>query len=91
MVTGRLTDAGGVKACRCVVRKNPDRNVSGMNDARFEFRLSEAQRRELFYNASLSPDNWIYKGGSPTNWKDGGVHAVPGPLAGAGLPVLIAA
>jgi hypothetical protein len=40
----------------------------------------------VFYQASLSPDNWVYQGGSPTNWKDGGVHAVPGPLVGAGLP-----
>jgi hypothetical protein len=42
----------------------------------------------VFYEAALSPDNWIYQGGNPTNWKDGGVHSVPGPVAGAGLPVL---
>jgi hypothetical protein len=42
----------------------------------------------VFYQAKLSPDNWVYEGGKPTNWKDGGVHAVPGPLAGAGLPFL---
>ena len=47
----------------------------------------------VFYQAKLSPDNWVYKGGSLTNWKDtgvhgGGLHGVPGPLAGAGLPFL---
>ena len=42
----------------------------------------------VFYKANLSPDNWMYQGGSPTNWKDGGAHAVPGPLAGAGLPFI---
>jgi hypothetical protein len=42
----------------------------------------------VFYQANLSPDNWVYQGGNPTNWKDGGVHGVPGPLAGAGIPVI---
>ena len=42
----------------------------------------------VFYQARLSPDNWVYEGGKPTNWKDGGAHAVPGPLAGAGLPFI---
>ena len=42
----------------------------------------------VFYNAVLSPDNWVYKGGSPSNWKDAGLHAAPGPIAGASLPVL---
>jgi hypothetical protein len=42
----------------------------------------------VFYQASLSPDNWVYQGGNPTNWKDGGIHGVPGPLAGVGLPFL---
>jgi hypothetical protein len=42
----------------------------------------------VFYQARLSPDNWVYEGGSPTHWKDGGVHGVPGPLAGAGLPFI---
>jgi hypothetical protein len=41
----------------------------------------------VFYNATLSPDNWVYQGGG--NWKDGGVHAAPGPLMGAGLPVFL--
>jgi len=41
----------------------------------------------VFYNATLSPDNWVYQGGK--NWKDGGVHAAPGPLMGAGLPVFL--
>ncbi len=40
----------------------------------------------VFYNPLFSPDNWIYQGGG--NWKDGGYHAAPGPLAGASLPVL---
>jgi hypothetical protein len=42
----------------------------------------------VFYQARLSPDNWVYQGGSPANWKDGGAHGVPGPLAGAGLPFI---
>jgi MYXO-CTERM domain-containing protein len=42
----------------------------------------------VFYNAALSPDNWIYKGG--LTWADGGYHAAPGPIAGASLPVLAA-
>jgi hypothetical protein len=42
----------------------------------------------VFYQAKLSHDNWVYEGGSPTHWKDGGVHGVPGPLAGAGLPFI---
>ena len=41
----------------------------------------------VFYVAVLSPDNWIYQGGG--NWKDGGYHAAPGPVAGASLPVLL--
>ena len=40
------------------------------------------------YQAFLSPNNWIYLGSSPANWKDGGVHGAPGPIAGAGLPVI---
>jgi hypothetical protein len=23
----------------------------------------------VFYKANLSPDNWVYQGGSATNWK----------------------
>jgi hypothetical protein len=42
----------------------------------------------MYYNGGLSPDNWIFQGGSPGNWKSGGVHGAPGPLVGAfGLPV----
>jgi hypothetical protein len=41
-----------------------------------------------FYQGTLSPDNRIYQGGSPSNWKDGGLHGVPGPIAGAGLPII---
>lgn len=40
----------------------------------------------VFYKAGLSPDNWIFQGGGLTHWTDGGVHAAPGPIAGAGLP-----
>jgi hypothetical protein len=39
----------------------------------------------VFYNAVISPDNWVYQGGSPANWKDAGYHGAPGPIAGAGL------
>ncbi len=42
----------------------------------------------VFYNGGLSPDNWVYEGGRPTNWQNGGIHGAPGPIAGAGLPVL---
>jgi len=41
---------------------------------------------------SISPGSrriiGVYQGGSPTHWKDGGVHGAPGPLAGAGLPFI---
>ena len=38
---------------------------------------------------TLTKDDWIFEGGKPTNWKDGGLyHAAPGPVAGAGLPFL---
>ena len=42
----------------------------------------------VFYEAALSPDNWIYEGGNSLNWKDGGVHGAPGPIMGAGIPVI---
>jgi hypothetical protein len=42
----------------------------------------------VFYKKSLSPDNWVFEGGRPTNWRDGGVRGAPGPVAGAGLPIL---
>ena len=42
----------------------------------------------VFYVAVLSPDNWVYQGGSPSNWRDGGYHGAPGPVLGAGLPFL---
>jgi len=42
----------------------------------------------VFYQSSLSPDNWVYQGGSPTNWRNGDIHGAPGPIAGAGLPFL---
>jgi hypothetical protein len=42
-----------------------------------------------FYLAAFSSHDWVYQGGG--QWADGGVHAAPGPLVGAGLPVLIVA
>ena len=45
----------------------------------------------VLYSARVSPDNWIYEGGfklNPKDYKDGGLHAAPGPIAGAGLPFL---
>jgi hypothetical protein len=45
----------------------------------------------VFYNASLSPFDWVYQGGAPTNWNNGGVHGAPGPIVGAGLPLIAVA
>lgn len=45
----------------------------------------------VLYSGYVSPDNWVYQGGDFLNthdYKDGGVHGAPGPIAGAGLPVL---
>jgi hypothetical protein len=45
----------------------------------------------VLYSGIVSPDNWIYQGGftgNPNNYKDGGIHGAPGPVAGAGLPVI---
>jgi hypothetical protein len=42
----------------------------------------------VFYYAALSHDNWVYEGPRPGDWKDGGVHGAPGPIAGVGLPFL---
>ena len=39
-----------------------------------------------YYNAGLSSHDWVYQGGG--QWQDGGIHAAPGPIAGAGLPVV---
>jgi hypothetical protein len=41
----------------------------------------------VVYESILSPDDWVYQGGG--QWKDGGMHGAPGPIAGAGLPVLL--
>ena len=41
----------------------------------------------VFYESVLSPDDWVYQGNS--HWTDGGVHGAPGPIAGAGLPVVL--
>jgi len=43
----------------------------------------------VFYESALSSHDWIYQGGG--QWSDGGIHAAPGPLAGAGLPVIVIA
>ena len=45
----------------------------------------------VFYNAALSSNDWVYRGGSPANWANGGVHGAPGPIAGAGIPLAAAA
>ncbi len=39
------------------------------------------------YNAAVSSDNWVYQGGG--HWGDGGPHAAPGPVIGAGLPIVL--
>ncbi len=41
----------------------------------------------IAFNAAISPDNWMYQGGGA--WTDIGPHAAPGPVIGAGLPVLL--
>jgi hypothetical protein len=50
--------------------------------------LAGAPAGYVFYNAVLSPDNWVYEGGKAANWKDSGYHGAPGPIAGASLPGL---
>jgi hypothetical protein len=50
--------------------------------------LAGAPAGYVFYNAVLSPDNWVYEGGKASNWNDTGLHPAPGPIAGAGLPGL---
>ena len=47
----------------------------------------------LFFTVLLgAPIGYVayetHQSGSPTNGNGGGAHAVPGPLAGAGLPVI---
>ena len=46
----------------------------------------------ILYSGFVSPDNWVYKGGntgSVLSYADGGLHAAPGPVAGAALPVFL--
>jgi len=45
----------------------------------------------VFYNAAVSPNNWVYKGHG--HWANAGPHyaGAPGPVMGAGLPLLMAA
>ena len=50
--------------------------------------LAGATAGYVFYESAFSPNDWIYQGGDATNWSDGGVHGAPGPVVGAGLPVL---
>jgi hypothetical protein len=38
----------------------------------------------ILYSGLVSPDNW-----NTHLYKDGGVRGAPGPLVGAGLPVLV--
>jgi hypothetical protein len=45
----------------------------------------------VYYNGGLSPNDWVFQGGTPSNWKDGGIHGAPGPLVGAGLPIALVA
>jgi hypothetical protein len=45
----------------------------------------------VLYSGIVSPDNWVYQGGSQFktgDYKNGGAHGAPGPIAGAGLPIL---
>jgi hypothetical protein len=51
--------------------------------------LAGATAGYVFYESAFSPNDWIYLGGAATNWSDGGVHGAPGPVVGAGLPVLV--
>ncbi len=53
----------------------------------FAIALSLPPLGYVYYNSTLSPDNWVYEGDG--QWKDGGVHGAPGPLMGAGLPVVL--
>jgi hypothetical protein len=43
----------------------------------------------IFYNADLSPNDWRYEGN--LRWTNAGIHPVPVPIAGAGLPFLLVA
>jgi hypothetical protein len=49
--------------------------------------LAGAPAGYVAYISFLSPDNWVFQGGSPA-WVDAGYHGAPGPVAGASLPVL---
>jgi hypothetical protein len=45
----------------------------------------------VLYSGFVSPNNWVFQGGSPFrtgDYKNGGFHGAPGPIAGAGLPFL---
>jgi hypothetical protein len=78
----------GRSAVRCVGREATKRGLPMSLLLKFALALAAltASIGTVFYSAGLSLDNWIYQGGG--NWKDGGYHAAPGPVAGASLPVL---
>jgi hypothetical protein len=45
----------------------------------------------VLYSGIISPNSWVYTGGSvwnPGDYKNGGIHGAPGPIAGASLPAL---
>ena len=44
-----------------------------------------------YYNAGSSPDAWALRESQSSGGGDGEIHAAPGPIAGAGLPVLLLA
>jgi hypothetical protein len=80
---------GASSAVRCVGREATKRGLpmSPVQIALLAFALLVGPPAGyVFYNAVLSPENWIYEGNLA--WKDGGYRAAPGPIAGAGLPVL---
>ncbi len=43
----------------------------------------------VYFNPRLSSHDWVYASGG--QWRDGGLHTAPGPVAGAGLPILVIA
>jgi hypothetical protein len=79
---------GTSSAVRCVGREATKRGLPMSLLLKLALALAAltASIGTVFYSAGLSLDNWIYQGGG--NWKDGGYHAAPGPVAGASLPVL---
>ena len=57
-----------------------------------ESRLSQDHWADEGRGPTRANDHWADEGRRPTYGKDGGaVHGVPGPVAGAGLPLLVVA